>query len=67
MGRNTSVSIGDYFENFVDNSVSEVDLKCKRSYSRRITVRRRKQNIALKMPSRRNRQWHCKDFDSKTS
>jgi Arc/MetJ-type ribon-helix-helix transcriptional regulator len=23
MGRNTSVSIGDYFENFVDNSVSE--------------------------------------------
>ena len=23
MGRNTSVSLGDYFENFVDNSVSE--------------------------------------------
>lgn len=23
MGRNTSVSLGDYFENFVDNSVSD--------------------------------------------
>jgi antitoxin ParD1/3/4 len=23
MGRNTSVSLGDYFENFVDNKVSE--------------------------------------------
>jgi len=23
MGRNTSVSLGDYFENFVDNSISE--------------------------------------------
>ncbi len=23
MGRNTSVSLGDYFENFVDNTVSE--------------------------------------------
>lgn len=23
MGRNTSMSLGDYFENFVDNSISE--------------------------------------------
>lgn len=23
MGRNTSIALGDYFENFVDNSVSE--------------------------------------------
>ncbi len=23
MGRNTSVSLGDYFENFVDNTISE--------------------------------------------
>jgi hypothetical protein len=59
MGRNTSVSFGDYFENFVDNSVSEVDLKCKRSYSRRITIVRRRRNklLLLKCHQGGNRQW----------
>jgi antitoxin ParD1/3/4 len=62
MGRNTSVSLGDYFENFVDNSVSEGRFKM-RSEVIRAGLRLEEENkiIALKMPSRRNRQWHCKE------
>jgi antitoxin ParD1/3/4 len=62
MGRNTSVSLGDYFENFVDSRVSEGRFKNASEVIRAglRLLEEEKKLLLLKCHQGGNRQWHCK-------
>jgi antitoxin ParD1/3/4 len=69
MGRNTSVSLGDYFENFVDNKVSEGRFKNASEVIRaglRLLEEEESKIIALKNAIKEGiDSGIAKDFDSK--
>jgi antitoxin ParD1/3/4 len=69
MGRNTSVSLGDYFENFVDNSVLEGRFKNASEVIRaglRLLEEEESKIIALKKAINEGiESGIAKDFDSK--